>query len=102
MMQKMMQNKQRRQRFVGKQSLYVVRRGALAVVVAGSLGFVAACSSLPRDTGPQALRPFEDSANPDDDMNIGPTDGQEPDLLRRSVISPIMRKAIGSHTTMTC
>ena len=83
MMQKMMQNKQRRQRFVGKQSLYVVRRGALAVVVAGSLGFVAACSSLPRDTGPQALRPFEDSANPDDDMNIGPTDGQEPDLLLR-------------------
>ncbi|WP_348650386.1 MtrAB system accessory lipoprotein LpqB [Corynebacterium propinquum] len=83
MMQKMMQNKQRRQRFVGNQSLYVVRRGALAVVVAGSLGFVAACSSLPRDTGPQALRPFEDSANPDDDMNIGPTDGQEPDLLLR-------------------
>ncbi|WP_455005699.1 MtrAB system accessory lipoprotein LpqB [Corynebacterium propinquum] len=83
MMQKMMQNKQRRQRIVGKQSLYVVRRGALAVVVAGSLGFVAACSSLPRDTGPQALRPFEDSANPDDDMNIGPTDGQEPDLLLR-------------------
>lgn len=79
----MMQNKQRRQRFVGKQRLYVVRRGALAVVVAGSLGFVAACSSLPRDTGPQALRPFEDSANPDDDMNIGPTDGQEPDLLLR-------------------
>ena len=83
MMQKMMQNKQRRQRFVGKQSLYVVRRGALAVVVAGSLGVVGACGALPRGTGPQALRPFEDSANPDDDMNIGPTDGQEPDLLLR-------------------
>lgn len=79
----MMQNKQCMRRFFGNRGLYVVRRGSLAVLVAGSLGFVASCSSLPRDTAPQALRPFEDSANPDDDMNIGPTDGQEPDLLLR-------------------
>ena len=79
----MMQNKQCMRQFFGNRGLYVVRRGSLAVLMAGSLGFVAACSSLPRDTAPQALRPFEDSANPDDDMNIGPTEGQEPDLLLR-------------------
>lgn len=68
---------------VGKRGVQVFRRGSLALIVASSLGFVAACSSLPRDTGPQALRPFEASSNPDDDMNVGPTDGQEPDLLLR-------------------
>ena len=64
-------------------SLRPLHRGSLALLCVGSLSFVVACSSLPRDSEPQALRPFDASANLDDDMNIGPTDGQEPDLLLR-------------------
>lgn len=56
------------------------RRGFLTGSVAATLG-LAGCATLPNNTAPQALRPFEVAAEQQD--ATGPEPGREPDLLLR-------------------
>ncbi len=54
-------------------------RAGVAVIAASSL--LAACTALPTDTEPQALRPFEPAV--EEEADLGPQPGREPDLLLR-------------------
>lgn len=54
------------------------RAGAAVVAVSALL---AACTALPTDTEPQALRPFEPAV--EEETDLGPQPGREPDLLLR-------------------
>ena len=60
------------------------RRKLLAAVTVPAL-LLSACSALPRDTDPQLLRSY--NPEPDNQPIIGPTPGQEPDLLLRDFYS---------------
>ena len=49
--------------------------------VAAAVGLLTACTTLPTDTEPQALRSFEPQVV--EQTDLGPQPGQEPDLLLR-------------------
>lgn len=57
------------------------RIAATTVVSVISVVSLSACSTLPRDTNPQVLRSFD--PKPETQPEVGPTPGQEPDLLVR-------------------
>ncbi|WP_304324615.1 MtrAB system accessory lipoprotein LpqB [Corynebacterium frankenforstense] len=62
-------------------------RAAVAVVTCA--GMLASCSSLPRNSEPNALRPF--APNEHTEQDLGPTPDQEPDLLLREFYTAAAR-----------